>query len=164
MCTRWIRYRGRLRAINTSSLPEISKVTERRPGCGTKSARRRNRSSGDCSLTQLREWLAILSLNGACLHTTTQLLTLPRKTNCLTDALISELKYKTGRVIFKLRRQLWQLEQQLRGDASNLSSMPFQLLGTYSLLEVDIPGWRPLWEAGLRWATRDHGFHFSMAK
>lgn len=51
----------------------------------------------------------------------------PRKTNCLTDASISELKYKTGRVIFKLRRQLWQLERQLRDDASNLGGVPFQL-------------------------------------
>ena len=56
-----------------------------------------------CSLTLQREWVAILSLNGARLHTTTRgSLHFPGKTNCLTDALISELKYKMGRVIFKL--------------------------------------------------------------
>lgn len=48
----------------------------------------------------------------------------PRKTNCLTDASISELKYKTGRVILKSLRQCRQLERQLRDDASNLDRMP----------------------------------------
>lgn len=81
------------------------------------------------------EWVAILSLNGARLGSAAppRSLHFPGKTNCLTDASICELKCKTGRVIFKLARQFWQLERQLRDDASNLGSVPFQLPGTCSL-------------------------------
>lgn len=53
----------------------------------------------------------------------------PRKTNCLTDASTSELKYKMGRVILKSLRPCRQLERQLRDDASNLDRMPLNCWG-----------------------------------
>lgn len=133
MCTRWTRHRGNLWASKTSWRLETGRVPEDGLVGGTKSVRGRNRSFWGCSVTLLREWVAILSLNGARLIPPHSSLHFPRKTNCLTDASIPELKHKMGRVIFKLWRQLWQLEQQLKDDASNLRSMPFQLLGACSL-------------------------------
>lgn len=96
--------------------------------------------------------MAILSLNGARLHTATQLLTRPQENKllhrCIKMHYFSELKYKTGRVIFELRRQLWLLEQQLRDHASNPGSMSLQPCNPWELAVFG--GGYPGMEATLR--------------
>lgn len=135
------RHRGKVQGISASLHQKISGALEDGTVCGPQCARGGgNRSSPGCSLTPQREWVAILSLNGARLHTTTRgSLHFPGKTNCLTDASISEPKYKMGRVIFKLGKQSWQLERQLRDDANNLGGGPFRLPPTLSLWGSILP-------------------------
>lgn len=129
-----------MQGISASRHPQTSGALEDGTACGPQCAAGRNRSSPGCSLTPQREWVAILSLNGARLHTTTRgSLHVPGKTNCLTDAAISEPKYKMGRVIFKLGKQSWQLERQLRDDANNLGGGPFRLPPTFSLWGSILP-------------------------